>query len=148
MAGEGAAMRADRPLSLTLLLQARGRMSARDLAAALEVSVRTVYRDIAALNAAGVPVLAEPGPHGGCTLVEGYRFPLRGLSADEAEALLMLGAPGVAADLGLADVLDTAQRKVSVSAGDAGPPSLIHLDLPRWFQATEPVPLLRTLAEG
>ena len=141
-------MRADRLLSLALLLQARGRMSARELAAELEVSVRTVYRDIAALNAAGVPVLAEPGPNGGCTLVEGYRFPLRGLSPDEAEALLVLGAPGVAADLGLAEVLDSAQHKVRTSAGAAGQPVLVHLDLPRWFHGTEPVPHLPALAEA
>jgi predicted DNA-binding transcriptional regulator YafY len=139
-------VRADRLLSLALLLQARGRMSAHDLASALEVSVRTVYRDIAALNAAGVPVLAEPGPNGGCALIEGYRFPLRGLSPDEAEALLALGAPGVAADLGLADVLDSAQHKVRTSAGAAGQPALVHLDLPRWFHGTEPVPHLPALA--
>ena len=141
-------MRADRLLSLALLLQARGRTSARDLAEALEVSVRTVYRDIAALNAAGVPVLAEPGPNGGCALVEGYRFALRGLTPEEAEALLVLGAAGVAADLGLAGLLEVAQRKVRTSAGAAGQPTLVHLDLPRWFQATEPVPLLPVLAEG
>ena len=69
-------MRADRLIALALLLQARGRMAARDLAAELEVSVRTVYRDISALNAAGIPVMAEPGRGGGCRLVDGYRFPL------------------------------------------------------------------------
>ena len=128
-------------------------MSAHELAGELEVSVRTVYRDISALNAAGVPVIAEPGPGGGCRLIEGYRFPLRGLSADEAEALLLLGVPAAVAELGLADALAAAQRKVSTSAGlGAGggirPSSLVHLDLPRWFHGTEPVPHLRTLAEA
>lgn len=142
-------MRADRLVSLALLLQARGRVPAHDLAAELEVSVRTVYRDIASLNAAGVPVIAEPGPNGGCRLVDGYRFPLRGLSPAEAEALLLLGVPAAVADLGLADSLAAAQRKVSTSAGAAaGRPALVHLDLPRWFHATEPVPHLRTLAEA
>jgi predicted DNA-binding transcriptional regulator YafY len=147
-------VRADRLVSLALLLQARGRMSAHALAAELEVSVRTVYRDISALNAAGIPVLAEPGPGGGCRLIEGYRFPLRGLSADEAEALLLLGVPAAVAELGLADALAAAHRKVSTSAGlnagDGGarPASLVHLDLPRWFHGTEPVPHLRTLAEA
>jgi predicted DNA-binding transcriptional regulator YafY len=141
-------MRADRLVSLALLLQARGRVSARDLAAELEVSARTVYRDISALNAAGVPVLAEPGPHGGCRLVEGYRFPLRGLSADEAEALLLLGVPAAAAELGLADTIGAARRKLGTSAGTAGGPVLVHLDLPRWFAGTEPAPHLRTLAEA
>ena len=129
-------MRADRLVSIALLLQARGRMSAQELAGELEVSVRTIYRDISALNAAGIPVIAEPGPHGGCRLVEGYRFPLRGLSADEAEALLLLGVPAAVTELGLADALAAAQRKVSTSAG-LGPgggtrqASLVHLDLPR-----------------
>ena len=146
-------MRADRLVSLALLLQARGRMSAHALAGELEVSVRTIYRDISALNAAGVPVMAEPGPGGGCRLIEGYRFPLRGLSADEAEALLLLGVTGVVAELGLADALAAAQRKVSTAAGlggggKTGQASLVHLDLPRWFHGTEPVPHLRALAEA
>jgi predicted DNA-binding transcriptional regulator YafY len=147
-------VRADRLVSLALLLQARGRMSAHELAGELEVSVRTVYRDISALNAAGVPVLAEPGPGGGCRLIEGYRFPLRGLSADEAEALLLLGVPAAVAELGLADALAAAQRKVSTSAGisaghrETRQASLVHLDMPRWFHGSEPVPHLRTLAEA
>jgi predicted DNA-binding transcriptional regulator YafY len=152
-------VRADRLVSLALLLQARGRMSAHELACELEVSVRTIYRDVSALNAAGIPVMAEPGRGGGCSLIEGYRFPLRGLSADEAEALLLLGVSGVFAELGLADALTAAHRKVSTSAGlGAGGLSaggrekrqvgLVHLDMPRWFHGTEPVPHLRTLAEA
>ena len=127
-------MRADRLVSLALLLQARGRMSAQELAGELEVSVRTIYRDISALNAAGIPVVAEPGPRGGCRLVEGYRFPLRGLSADEAEALLLLGVPAAVSELGLADALATAHRKVSRSSGvnsGNGQVPLVHLDLDR-----------------
>jgi len=144
-------VRADRLVSLALLLQARGRMSARELAGELEVSVRTIYRDISALNAAGIPVIAEPGRDGGCRLIEGYRFPLRGLSADEAEALLLLGVTDVFAELGLADALAAAQRKVSKTTGLSAATHetpLVHLDLPRWFHGTEPVPHLRTLAEA
>ena len=142
-------MRADRLVSLVLLLQSRGRMSARALAGELEVSVRTVYRDLAALSASGVPVVAEPGPSGGCRLLAGYRFPLRGLSVDETEALLMLGVPAAVAELGLADALTAAHRKIRVTAGaGSAEPALVHLDMPRWFHGREDVPHLRTLAEA
>ena len=145
------AVRADRLVSLVLLLQARGRLPARALAAELEVSVRTVYRDIAALNSAGVPVVTESGPNGGCWLLDGYRFPLRGLSADEAAALLVLGVPAVVAELGLADALAAAQRKIRVTSGDGSgspEPALVHLDMPRWFHGAEHVPHLPALASA
>jgi predicted DNA-binding transcriptional regulator YafY len=80
------------------------------LARDLEVSVRTVYRDLAALSAAGVPVVAESGPGGGCELLDGYRFALRGLRPEEAEALLILGVPDVLTDLGLDATLRGAAR--------------------------------------
>ena len=144
-------VRADRLVSLVLLLQARGRLPARALAAELEVSVRTVYRDIAALNTAGVPVVTESGPNGGCWLLDGYRFPLRGLSADEASALLVLGVPAAVAELGLADALAAAQRKISVTSGGGSGspgPALVHLDMPRWFHGAEHVPHLPALASA
>ena len=143
-------MRADRLLSLVLLLQARGRATAQAIAAELEVSVRTVYRDLEALVAAGVPVLTESGPGGGCRLLEGYRFPLRGLRPDEAEALLILGVPGVLRELGLDRALDAAQRQIRVTAAgraDQGG-ALVHLDMPRWFGGQEEVPCLRDLAQA
>ena len=143
-------MRADRLLSLVLLLQARGRATARAIAAELEVSVRTVYRDLEALAAAGVPVLTESGPGGGCRLMEGYRFPLRGLRPDEAEALLILGVPGVLRELGLDRALDAAQRQIRITAdgADQGGAALVHLDMPRWFGGQEEVPCLRDLAQA
>ena len=142
-------MRADRLVSLVLLLQARGRLPARALAAELEVSVRTVYRDIAALNTAGVPVVTESGPNGGCWLLDGYRFPLRGLSSDEASALLVLGVPVAVAELGLADALAAAQRKISITSGNGDrEPALIHLDMPRWYHGAEHVPHLPALASA
>ena len=140
-------MRADRLLSLALLLQARGTATARALAGELGVSVRTVYRDLAALGAAGVPVVTEAGPGGGCRLMEGYRFPLRGLRPDEAEALLILGVPAVLRELGLAGALTTAHRQIQVTAG-VGSGSLVHLDMPRWFGGQEEVPCLRDLARA
>jgi predicted DNA-binding transcriptional regulator YafY len=143
-------VRADRLLSLVLLLQARGRATAQAIAAELEVSVRTVYRDLAALAAAGVPVLTESGQGGGCHLMEGYRFPLRGLRPSEAEALLILGVPGVLRELGLDRALDAAQRQIQVTAGGqaGGGAALVHLDMPRWFGGQEDVPCLRDVAQA
>ena len=140
-------MRADRLLSLALLLQARGAATARTLAGELGVSVRTVYRDLAALGAAGVPVVTEAGPGGGCRLMDGYRFPLRGLRPDEAEALLILGVPAVLRELGLAGALTAAHRQIQVTAG-VGSGALVHLDMPRWFGGQEEVPCLRDLAQA
>ena len=143
-------MRADRLMSLVLLLQARGHATAKAIAAELEVSVRTVYRDLEALAAAGVPVLTESGPGGGCRLLEGYRFPLRGLRPDEAEALLILGVPAVLRELGLDRALDAAQRQIQVTAGgpEVGTAVLVHLDMPRWFGGQEDLPCLRDVAQA
>ena len=145
-------MRADRLLSLVLLLQARGSVTAGSLAAELGVSVRTVYRDLAALGAAGIPVITESGPGGGCKLMDGYRFPLRGLRPDEAEALLMLGAPDVVRELGLDRAVAAAQRQIRVTAGTLAHSGaggmLVHLDMPRWFGSQEEVPCLRDLAQA
>jgi predicted DNA-binding transcriptional regulator YafY len=106
-----------------------------------------VYRDLEALGAAGVPVVTEAGPGGGCRLMEGYRFPLRGLRPDEAEALLILGVPAVLRELGLAGALTAAHRQIQVTAG-VGSDALVHLDMPRWFGGQEEVPCLRDLAQA
>lgn len=140
-------MRADRLLSLIMLLQARGRVTARELAAGTGVSIRTVYRDLEALAAAGVPVVTEPGPGGGCRLLAGYRFPLRGLRAEEAEALLILGVPAVLGELGLGGVLNAAHHQIRVTTGQEHA-VLVHLDMPRWFGSPEEVPCLGTLARA
>lgn len=145
-------MRADRLVSLVLLLQARGSMTVSAIAAELEVSDRTVYRDLAALSAGGVPVITQPGPGGGCRLLDGYRFPLRGLRPEEAEALLILGVPGALSDLGLDQAASAAQRQIRVTAAlapDAAAGTvMVHLDMPRWFRSEEQVPQLRVLAEA
>jgi predicted DNA-binding transcriptional regulator YafY len=142
-------VRADRLVSLALLLQARGRTPADVLAAELGVSVRTIYRDLDALGAAGVPVITEPGPGGGCRLLEDYRFPLRGLRADEAEALLILGVPDPLGELGLGGSLAAAQRRIQVTSGVAeARTALVHLDMPRWFGGAEAVPELAALARA
>jgi predicted DNA-binding transcriptional regulator YafY len=141
-------VRADRLVSLVLLLQVRRRTTAQALAKELEVSVRTVYRDLEALSAAGVPVLTESGPGGGCRLLDGYRFPLRGLRPEEAEALLILGVPSVIGELGLDGAVMAAHRQIRVTAGRGEDAALVHLDMPRWFRGQEEVPHLRTLAEA
>jgi predicted DNA-binding transcriptional regulator YafY len=145
-------VRADRLVSLVLRLQARGRTTALALADELEVSIRTIYRDLDALRAAGVPVFTESGPGGGCQLLDGYRFPLRGLRPEEAEALLILGVPGALRELGLEGALTAAHCQIRVSAGLAGHDGqgapLVHLDMPRWFHGQEQVPCLRSLAEA
>ena len=92
-------MRADRLLSIVLLLQTRGRLTAGELARTLGVSERTIYRDLDALDSAGIPIYTERGPGGGCTLVEGYRTSLTGLSENEIRTLFMSSVPGPLADL-------------------------------------------------
>ena len=133
---------------MVLLLQARSGTTARALAAELGVSVRTVYRDLGALSAAGVPVITESGPGGGCRLMDGYRFPLRGLRPEEAEALLILGVPAALRELGLDGALTAAHRQIQVTAGLATA-ALVHLDMPRWFGGQqEEAPCLRELAQA
>ncbi|MER6454754.1 YafY family protein [Streptomyces sp900105245] len=105
-------MKSDRLLSILLLLQTRGRVPAHELAGRLEVSVRTIYRDVEALSASGVPVYAERGRHGGIELLAGFRTDVTGLTADESRALFILAAQGAHAALGLDAALGSALRKV------------------------------------
>ncbi|WP_405467904.1 helix-turn-helix transcriptional regulator [Streptomyces canus] len=105
-------MRADRLVSLVLLLRQRGRLTANTLARELEVSTRTVLRDIEALSAAGVPVYAERGRHGGFALSPGFRTELTGLNHDEALALLTAGSGRGEQVFGLGSALASAMRKV------------------------------------
>ncbi|MGV9317214.1 helix-turn-helix transcriptional regulator [Streptomyces sp. NPDC003691] len=105
-------MKSDRLLSIILLLQTRGLVRAAELAQRLEVSVRTIYRDVEALSASGVPLYTERGRHGGVALLPGFRTDVTGLTEDESRALFVLTARGTHAALGLDAALGSALRKV------------------------------------
>ena len=145
-------MRASRLFQLLMALQRDGRTTAAALAAELEVSVRTIYRDVEALGAAGVPIYGESGPGGGIQLIGGFETRLTGLTGPEATALGLAGIPSAAGDLGLGSVLVAAQSKVDAAL----PPELrsrtarlrerFLVDVPGWFRAPEAVPALADLA--
>ncbi|MEU1708954.1 YafY family protein [Streptomyces sp. NPDC005706] len=132
-------MKSDRLLSILLLLQTRGRVPARELADRLEVSVRTIYRDVEALSASGVPVYAERGRHGGIELLAGFRTDVTGLTADESRALFILAAQGAHAALGLDSALGSALRKVMAALPAPHRPAAevtsrrILVDATRWL---------------
>ncbi|MEV0385280.1 YafY family protein [Nonomuraea sp. NPDC050643] len=147
-------MRASRLVSILLLLQTRGRMTAQELAGRLEVSVRTIYRDVDSLHSAGIPLYGDAGPRGGYQLLDGYRTRLTGLTSDEAESLFLAGLPGPAAELGLGAVVTAAQLKLMAAlpvelrdrAGRIQ--ERFHLDAPTWYRDQEPVTYLPAVADA
>jgi predicted DNA-binding transcriptional regulator YafY len=145
-------MRASRLVSILLLLQTRGQMSAPQLAGELEVSVRTIYRDVESLNEAGVPIYGGAGPAGGYRLLGGYRTRLTGLTADEAEALQFIGMPGAAGELGLGTVLAAAQLKLHAALPEglrersARIQERFFLDAPGWYHDGDSSPHLDAIA--
>lgn len=147
-------MSAGRLLSVLLLLQSRGRMSARELAGELGVSVRTAYRDLARLQAAGVPVYAEPGRGGGYRLLDGYRTRLTGMSEGEARALFFAGLPGPATELGIAAEVTAARLKLLAALPTAlreeatRTAAVFHLDAPGWYRDPERAPHLPLFADA
>src|SRR2546426_5008419 len=144
-------MRADRLLSILLLLQAHGRMSAAELARRVEVSRRTVFRDLEALSGAGIPVVSDRGPNGGAYLLGGYRTDLTGLTETELEALLAFGGQGPAADLGFGSQLDQASRKVEVAARRDRVGRLrerVLIDGERWFRTASVPPHLTRVQDA
>lgn len=108
-------MRADRLIALLMILQNRNGATANALAAELEVSERTIYRDLSALSAAGIPVYTQSGPGGGCFLVEDYRTDLTGMTSDQARALFMLSIPAPLDQLGFSQDLKAAFLKLSAA---------------------------------
>jgi predicted DNA-binding transcriptional regulator YafY len=144
-------MVAGRLLSMLLMLQSKGRVTAQALADEFEVSVRTIYRDIDQLSAAGVPVYADRGPGGGFALLDGYRTRLTGMSEAEVETLSIAGLPDVAAELGLSAKLQAAQLKLEASLPKASPASSrigsrLHIDPVHWFHRPTSVPYLPEIA--
>ena len=147
-------MRASRLLSILILLQLRQRLTATDLAAEFEVSERTIYRDIDALSAAGIPVYGDRGPGGGFQLLDGYRTRLTGLSADETEALGMIGLPGPAAELGLGAAASAARRKLMAALPTEGGAiadrmaARFHVDPTGWYRGGDATPHLPSIARA
>ncbi len=145
-------MRSSRLVATLMLLQARPLVTARELAGELEVSLRTVYRDVEALASAGIPVYAEQGRAGGYRLVDGYRTRLTGLTEDEALSLFVVGLPGPAADLGLGAEAASAERKLLAALGPeqrvrAGRlRDRFSLDTSTWYHPAEQPPALAALA--
>lgn len=147
-------MRADRLLSILLLLQMHARLTARELAKRLEVSERTILRDMDALGTAGVPVIAERGSGGGWRLVDGYRANVSGLTEAEVQALFVTRPARLLADLRLDKAADGALVKLlsvlpAVSRrGAEVARQRIHIDVSGWSRSREPVPHLPTIQQA
>lgn len=147
-------MRADRLLSILLLLQTHPRLSAHELARRMEVSARTILRDMEALGAAGVPVVADRGARGGWRLLEGYRTNLTGLNAAEIQALFVARPSRMLADLGLERAADAALIKLLAALptlsrqGAEYTRQRLHIDGAGWRQTTDAVPYLLPLQEA
>ncbi|MFB1044076.1 helix-turn-helix transcriptional regulator [Streptomyces chrestomyceticus] len=147
-------MRAARLIRMVLLLQSRPSMTGAELARELEVSERTVARDVLSLSEAGVPVYADRGRAGGYRLIGGYRTRLTGLGRSEAEALFLSGVPAALRDMGLADAASAARLKVSAAllpelrdAAD-GAAQRFHLDAPAWYREPATPELLPAVADA
>lgn len=147
-------MRASRLLSILLILQLRGRQTAQALADEFEVSVRTIYRDIDHLSAAGVPVYADRGRNGGFDLLDGYRTKLTGFTSSEAESLFLAGLPGAAQDLGFSEALIGAKLKLLAALPPESRESAervgarFHLDPVGWYRSSEAADLLPAVADA
>ena len=147
-------MRADRLLSIMLLLQANRQMTSRDLASRLEVSERTIHRDMEALSGAGIPVTAARGSGGGWSLLGDYRTSLTGLNEAEIQSLFLTKPAKLLADLHLEKAADGAMLKLLASLpstfrrGAERARQRIHVDVSGWSRREEAVPFLPVLQEA
>ncbi|WP_342380967.1 YafY family transcriptional regulator [Myxococcus stipitatus] len=148
-------MRADRLVSLMMLLQSRPKLTAGDLARELQVSERTIHRDLDSLSSSGVPVYATRGASGGVALVEGWKTQLTGLNRAELQALAAIGgAPGRLGDLGLSGPLRSGLVKLAAALPALQQPALeyarqrLHVDASGWFTQKDEVPHLELLREA
>ena len=147
-------MRADRLLSIVLLLQANHQMTSRDLASRLEVSERTIHRDMEALSGAGIPVTAARGLGGGWSLLGDYRTSLTGLNEAEIQSLFLTKPPKLLADLHLEKAADGALLKLLASLpstfrqGAERARQRIYVDVSGWSRREEAVPFLPVLQEA
>jgi predicted DNA-binding transcriptional regulator YafY len=147
-------MRADRLLALILLLQRRGKMTAQALAAELEVSPRTILRDVDALSAAGIPIYAEGGHGGGIALDENYRVTLTGLKEAEVRALFLSSNAELLKDIGLGEAAKSTQRKLFAALPPPHQPSVdyirqrILIDPTWWWHDSEPLPFWAELQQA
>jgi predicted DNA-binding transcriptional regulator YafY len=147
-------MRADRLLSILLLLQVHSRLTARELAKRLEVSERTIHRDMEALSIAGVPVMAERGIGGGWCLLEEYRTNLTGLTEAEIQTVFLMQPSRLLADLGLHQASEAALIKLFAALPRFSRRSAeyvrqrIHVDTASWHRPDETVPYLSTLQDA
>ena len=139
-------MRADRLLAIVMLLQSRGKMTARSLAEELGVSRRTILRDVGALSIAGIPIYAEGGHGGGIALDERYRTSLTGLKEDEVRALFISGSARLLRDIGLGEAAESTLRKLSAALPERHQPAVeqvrqrIHIDPVWWWHDSQPLP--------
>ena len=147
-------MKASRLLSILMLLQSHERMTARALAQTLEVSERTILRDVDHLSAAGVPIWAERGREGGFRLRPGWSTQLTGMTEPEASALLLAGLPGAATDLGLGGAALSARLKLVASLPTplreqaAKVADRLHIDPVDWYRAAETPSQLQEAAQA
>lgn len=147
-------MRADRLMNVMILLQNRGKMTAKELANELEVSERTILRDMDALSAAGIPIVSDRGKEGGWRLLDNYRSKLSGLNIDDVKSLFLFPPAALLEDLGMnSQALDTRQKLLAaipgVFRGEAQAMwERIHIDSDTWRQTKEKVHTLKTIQQA